>query len=417
MFDPPAMPRRLLPLLLLATALPAPAQSTSVLFIGNSYVGTNDLPNMFRQLALSLGDTVTVASVAPGGYTLYQHATHAPTLNAIAGQPWDFVVLQEQSQLGALPSDVTTTEHGAQQLLSAIEANWECTYPVLYMTWGRENGDPQFCPAYPYMCTYAGMQERLRINYVALAHFNDAWTAPVGVAWQTVRETHPEIDLYVSDGSHPTVAGSYLAACVFYTTFFHRSCVGATYTAGLAPATAATLQAIATSTVLDDFETWNLDLPNGTDALLDGYQLGADYVTLIHNGQGEHLWTCTNGQSFTGGTVTFTFTTPGTYVVTHTYNDPCGNTDTRTFTFDMVVGVDELDALALVTVFSTIPGVVDVQGLDSGGTLLLFDTQGRVVANERVIGTTAQVACPPGLVFWRVSDEKGLMKAGKVVVR
>jgi hypothetical protein len=75
---PPAMPRRVLPLLLLATALPAPAQSTSVLFIGNSYVGTNDLPNMFRQLALSLGDTVTVASVAPGGYTLYQHATYAP---------------------------------------------------------------------------------------------------------------------------------------------------------------------------------------------------------------------------------------------------------------------------------------------------------------------------------------------------
>lgn len=412
---PPAMPRRVLPLLLLATALPAPAQSTSVLFIGNSYVGTNDLPNMFRQLALSLGDTVTVASVAPGGYTLYQHATYAPTLNAITSQHWDHVVLQEQSQLGALPSDVTTTEYGAQQLLSAIEANWECTYPVLYMTWGRENGDPQFCPAYPYMCTYAGMQERLRINYVALAHFNDAWTAPVGVAWQTVRETHPEIDLYVSDGSHPSVAGTYLAACVFYTTFFHRPCTAATYNGGLDPTTAATLRAIASSTVLDGFETWNLDMPNGTDALLDGYQLGADFVTLTHNGQGEHLWTCTNGQSFTTGTVTFTFDAPGSYVVTHTYNDPCGNSDTRTFTFDMtMVGVDERER-DNVRVHAPAPGQVEVQGAP-GGLLTLHDVQGRTLVQQRISGERTPVACPPGMVLWRFVDAQGGTRSGKVMV-
>lgn len=388
-----------------------------MLFIGNSYIYSNDLPNTFRQLALSLGETVTVQSSAPGGYTLYQHSTYTPTLDAINAQLWDFVVMQEQSQLGALPSDVTSTEYGMLQLMAEIEVNWECTYPVLYMTWGRENGDPQNCSNYPFMCTYEGMQQALRHNYVTLANFNDAWTSPVGVAWATVRAEHPEINLYVADGSHPSVAGTYLAACVFYCTLFHEPCTAATFNSSLDPATAATLRGIASSTVLDDFETWNLDLPNGTDALLDGFQLGPDFVTLIHNGAGEHLWTCTNGQSFTTGTATFTFENSGAFVVTHTYNDPCGNSDTRTFTFDMVVGLDELDALALVTVLSTTPGVVDVQGLDSGGTLMLFDTQGRVVANERVIGTTAQVACPPGLVFWRVSDEKGVMRAGKVLVR
>lgn len=407
---------RMASLLLLVCTLPTQAQ-TSVLFIGNSYIYSNDLPNTFRQLALSLGETVTVQSSAPGGYTLYQHSTYAPTLDAINAQQWDFVVMQEQSQLGALPSDVTSTEYGMLQLMAEIEANWECTFPVLYMTWGRENGDPQNCANYPFMCTYEGMQQALRHNYVTLANFNDAWTSPVGVAWAAVRTAHPEIDLYVEDGSHPSVAGTYLAACVFYCTLFHESCTAATFNSSLDPATAATLRGIASSTVLDEFETWNLDLPNGTDALLDGFQLGADFVTLIHNGAGEHLWTCTNGQSFTTGTVTFTFQTSGSFVVTHTYNDPCGNSDTRTFTFDMAVGLDELDALALVSVMSTTPGVVDVQGLESGGTLMLFDAQGRVVANERVIGTTAQVACPPGLVFWRVSNEKGLMKAGKVVVR
>lgn len=104
--------------LLLPTALRA--QQTSVLFIGNSYTYVNDLPNTLRQLALSLGDTVTVASSAPGGYTLFQHSTYQPTLDAIAAQPWDYVVLQEQSQLGALPLDATNTEIGATQLVEAI---------------------------------------------------------------------------------------------------------------------------------------------------------------------------------------------------------------------------------------------------------------------------------------------------------
>ncbi|HEY0978773.1 MAG TPA: SGNH/GDSL hydrolase family protein [Flavobacteriales bacterium] len=400
-------------LLLCAQTLHA---QTSVLFIGNSYIYSNDLPNTLRQLALSLGDTLTVASSAPGGYTLYQHSSYAPTLEAINAQPWDFVVLQEQSQLGALPSDVTTTEYGAIELLTDIEANWECTYPVLYMTWGRENGDPQNCASFPFMCTYEGMQQALRNNYVALANFNDAWTAPVGVAWATVRAQHPEIDLYVDDGSHPTVAGTYLAACVFYTTLFHESCTAATFNGGLDPATAATLRSIASSTVLDGFETWNLDLPNGTDALLDGYQLGPDYVTLIHNGVGEHLWTCTNGQSFTTGTVTFTFATSGSFVVTHTYNDPCGNSDTRTFTFDMAVGLDEAFAQSNITVRSTTPGTVEVQQGEPGSTLMLFDVQGRVLLRERIGSSSAQIACPAGLHLWVLTQRDGTQRKGKVLV-
>jgi hypothetical protein len=408
--------RNILLIAILSSTLAA-AQQTSVLFIGNSYTTANDLPNTFRQLALSLGDTVTVASSAPGGYTLYQHSTYAPTLNAIASQPWDFVVMQEQSQLGALPVDATTTELGALSLMADIEANFECTYPVFYMTWGRENGDPQNCGAFPFMCTYDGMQQALRNNYVALANWNDAWTAPVGVAWKNVRDTQAPIDLYVADGSHPTMEGTYLAACVFYCTLFQVSCMDATFNSTLPAETAAILRAIASATVLDEPLTWNLDVPNGTDALLDDYDLGADFVTVVHNGAGEHLWTCTNGQSFTTGTATFTFATAGSYIVTHTYNDPCGNSDTRNFTFDMTVGLDELAARPYYNVVSRSASSVEVQGAENGGTLLLFDAQGRMLVNERIRGSNTQVACPPGLLFWAFTDGNGMLMKGKVVVQ
>ena len=406
---------RLLPaFLLLPVALSA---QTSVLFIGNSYIYANDLPNTLRQLALSLGEEVTVASSAPGGYTLLQHASYEPTQTAITSQQWDFVVMQEQSQLGALPVDATSTEYGALQLLADIEANFECTYPVFYMTWGRENGDALNCPNYPFMCTYDGMQQGLRNTYLYLATMNDAHVSPVGVAWKNVRDTQPQIDLYVDDGSHPSVAGTYLAACVFYCTLFQESCVDATFNSSLPAETAAILRGIASATVLDELETWNLDEPNGTDALLDDYELGSDYVTVVHNGAGEHLWTCTNGQSFTTGTATFTFENSGSFVVTHTYNDPCGNTDTRTFTFDMVVGLDESGARPQYNVMSNSPGLIEVRGAEAGGTLTVFDAQGRMLVNERIGGSTAHVACPEGLAFWRVSDEKGTMVSGKVVVR
>lgn len=401
---------------LMATALTATAQQTSVLFIGNSYTYVNDLPNTLRQLALTLGDTVTVASSAPGGYTLFQHSTYAPTLDAIASQDWDYVVMQEQSQLGALPFDVTTTELGASALVQRIEDNYECTYPVFYMTWGRQNGDDLNCPSFPFMCTYNGMQQGLRTNYIALAEGNDGYTAPVGAAWKMVRDTQPSINLYDADGSHPSPAGTYLAACVFYCTLFQESCVGATFNGSIDAGTAAILRGIASATVLDEPLTWNLDAPNGTSALLDGAIQGPDWLTLIHNGEGTHLWTCTNGESFTTATVTFTFPASDTYFVTHTYTDPCGNTDTVTLTFNIVLGVEEQDRSMRYQVLSASPGFLEVRGAEGGEMLTLFDAQGRLLATERLMNGTARIACAPGLHLWRIDDGRGGKWSGKVTV-
>ena len=393
------------------------AQQTSVLFIGNSYTYVNDLPNTLRQLALSLDDTMTVASSAPGGYTLFQHSTYAPTIAAIESQDWDFVVLQEQSQLGALPFDVTTTELGASALVQRIEENHECTYPVFYMTWGRQDGDAQNCASFPFMCTYDGMQQGLRTNFIALAEWNDSYTAPVGAAWKAVRDAHPTISLYDADGSHPSPAGTYLAACVFYCTLYQESCGLETFNGSIDAGTAAILRSIASSTVLDEPLTWNLDVPNGTSALLDGASVGWNWITLIHNGEGEHLWVCSDGQNSTSSTPTFTFDESATYIITHTYNDPCGNTDTVTLTFNIVLGVDELAAATQTKVFSGLPGVIEIQGARGGETLTLCDAQGRVLQQERLTGTMHRFICGAGLHLWRISDEHGNLRSGAVVVR
>lgn len=92
---------RSLTIILLLTALHVQAQTS--MLTGNSYTYVNDLPNTMKQLALSLGEDVTVASSAPGGYTLFQHATYAPTATAIGSRQWDYVVMPNRASWERCP--------------------------------------------------------------------------------------------------------------------------------------------------------------------------------------------------------------------------------------------------------------------------------------------------------------------------
>ncbi|MCB9164093.1 MAG: hypothetical protein H6592_06625 [Flavobacteriales bacterium] len=408
------MRKYFLPVLVMAITTQA---QTSVLFIGNSYVYSNDLPNTLRLLALSLGDTITVTSSTPGGATFQSHAVNATTINAINSGAWDFVVLQEQSQLGALPFEITTTEASAGQLVELIHDNDPCTMPVFYMTWGRRDGDDLNCASFPFMCTYTGMQQALTANYVALAEGNDAFTAPVGEAWRLVRDGHPEIELYVSDGSHPSPAGTYLAACVFYCTLFQESCVPSTYSAGLDPNIAELLRGIAGEVVLDDPMAWNLDVLPPTDASITGSSSEAwNVVTFHHGGPGEHAWSSSNGQEFTSPDATFTFPTSGSWTVTHAYTDPCGRTDTVTWTVEVYeVGIADIQALSSPQVSVTGYGI-ELRGVESGVRLTGFDTQGRRVIDQAIIDPTEVIPCPQGLLLWLIKGSEGERFVGRVFV-
>ena len=94
-------------LLIIATSLitmnSIAQEETSVLFIGNSYIYTNDLPNTFKNLALSLGDITTIDSKTNGGFTFQNHVNDPLTYQKIHSQPWDYVVLQGQSQEASFP--------------------------------------------------------------------------------------------------------------------------------------------------------------------------------------------------------------------------------------------------------------------------------------------------------------------------
>ena len=267
--------------------------SKRVLFLGNSYTYVNNLPNLIDQLAISAGNDLIYDSNTPGGYTFQGHSTNATSLNKIASNQWDYVVLQEQSQIPSFPpSQVATDCYPYAAILNdSILSNNPCTEPLFYMTWGRKNGDASNCAFYPPLCTYAGMQDRLKTSYMELATNNNASVAPVGVAWEMVRNLYPSIELYSPDESHPSLAGSYLAACVFYSSIFRETSLGLSYTAGLDSLSVYRLQDIASSTVLDSLSWWqigwndlSLSLPTDTSFCGDSLSL------LAQNVQGALTW-------------------------------------------------------------------------------------------------------------------------------
>lgn len=236
------------------------AQDTKkVLFLGNSYTASNNLPSMISSMATSTGNTLTYDSNTPGGYRFMNHVSNTTTINKINADNWDFVALQAQSQETSWEQSQMEVElypHAAS-LINTIRTNNACTLPLFYMTWGRENGDANNCAAIPWVCTYEGMDDAIRATYILMAEQNNAQVSPVGAVWRYIRTNQPNIDLYAGDGSHPSLAGSYAAACAFYTMIFKKDPTLITWNSTL-PATTANAIKLATKTIVfDDLNAWD----------------------------------------------------------------------------------------------------------------------------------------------------------------
>lgn len=301
------------------------AQQTNVLFLGNSYTYVNNLPQTLKDLALSLGDSIVFDSNTPGGYTFQGHSTNTISIQKINQQAWDYVVLQEQSQLPSFsPGQVSTAVYPyAHMLDSMIIANDSCTETLFYMTWGRQNGDASNCAAYPPVCTYDGMQQRLRESYMEMALNNHASVSPVGVAWKRVRDNYPSINLYQTDQSHPSIYGTYLAACVFYSSIFHRSSIGGFISSGISSSDGLILQSVASNTVLDSLSLWqsNGDIP------LPQFSYSENNNQIIFSNQSDnsnsYSWDFGDGTFSTNQNPQHTYSTAGTYIVSLTAENNC----------------------------------------------------------------------------------------------
>lgn len=236
---------------------PTNKNAVKILFIGNSYTYRNNMPTIFENIAISKGKEVYVEECTLGKATLRIQARRNEVKNAIKSEEWDVVIIQGSSRDFIKDSSILVkkTIPALEKIIKAVQANNPATKMLLYMTWGYRNG---FKPI-DEVNTFEKMSLKIKERYLDLYKTYSIGVVPVGMAWKDVRKKRDEVVLYVKDGAHPSLKGSYLAASCFYAAIFNDSPVGATYYGKLGPKICYFLQSIASKNVLYHREQYGLE--------------------------------------------------------------------------------------------------------------------------------------------------------------
>jgi len=204
------------------------SKSIHVLFVGNSFTQRNNLPGLIAEMAAARGLRMTYGLISAGGASLRTHWNAGRASEAIATGGYDDVVLQEQSTLpvknaGRMAENVRLFDEVIRRAGARM---------ALYMTWARQHS-PQ-------------TQQAITDAYTTIGREVGAIVVPVGLVWQRFHADHDRPVLYDRDQSHPSLAGSYLAACVFLAGLLKINPVGiGAGPAGLDPSDRAALQSAA----------------------------------------------------------------------------------------------------------------------------------------------------------------------------
>lgn len=184
------------------------AAGCRLLFIGNSFTARNDVPGLLARMAAARGHELDHQLISAGGASLRMHWNKGDAARTIERTRFDYVVLQEQS---TLPIKNPRRMHENIRLFDEV-IRGSGARTALYLTWARRNAPET--------------QAAITDAYTTIGTELGAIVVPAGVAWQAFLRGHAHPALHDADGSHPTLSGSYLAACVFYAVLFAESPVG-----------------------------------------------------------------------------------------------------------------------------------------------------------------------------------------------
>lgn len=307
----------------------------SVLFLGNSYTGANNLPQITQSLATSAGNTLLISSNTPGGHTMEGHSMNAVSLDRIKQGDWDFVVLQEQSQIPTIDHYRYNSMYpGVERLNDSIKKYNPCAKVVMYMTWGRRFGGQQCDPGgtycSPVFADFTHMQDSLESAYTEIADSLGAYISPVGIAWKKIIQD-TSIVLHTSDNSHPNYNGSYLAACLFHSIFWQESPIGLSFSGSLGNDRAAYLQQIADTILYHSNTDWNLNI----DSVFADYSyvISNDTVDFSNLSMSQspvsYFWDFGDGNTSTDLNPTHIYSNPQSYTVS-LITSHCTKSDTVT---------------------------------------------------------------------------------------
>lgn len=225
----------------------------SILYVGNSFMYyNNSLHGMTNQLARASVDqnaaqhrstSVTVSGsgidwhdldsyLRPDGLGRYSFVGDNEVRFNPPGRQYDSVLLMDCSQCPVHPVLSKTFFEYAKKHSNTARA--KTVEPMFLMTWAYAD-KPEMTKGLADAYTEAGRQ-------------NKAHVIPAGLAFAASITKRPDVNLYVADKRHPSLAGSYLTAATLVASIWNVNPVGSKYTAGLPTDVARHLQEVAWET-------------------------------------------------------------------------------------------------------------------------------------------------------------------------
>jgi hypothetical protein len=199
-----------------------------VLFIGNSYFYFNDsLHNHVKRIAKAHPDLANVSkslqfkSATIGGAQLSQHHIKSLTEPGRLGveKHFELVVMAGNSTDALSDKARRKFRDSAVEFNSVIKERGGAV--ALYMT-----------PAHikPSKSASPDMIGKVSEMYVSVGNELEALVIPAALAFAEAYNQRPDIRLHQSnDGSHPTLLGTYLAACTVFSSLYGLSSIGNSY--------------------------------------------------------------------------------------------------------------------------------------------------------------------------------------------
>lgn len=197
-----------------------------VLFVGNSYLYYNDsMHNHVNRLASAadpaLQKQIQYKSATIGGAPLHHHNMDHLTTPGKLGikEPFELVIMHGNSTDAQADSRRAAFRDKAVEFAKLIAERGGKV--ALYMT-----------PAHikPSRAAAPDMMEKTADMYVSVGNEINALVIPAGLAFEEAYRRRPEMKLHQDyDGSHPTLFGTYLAACTIYATVYNKPCSGNSY--------------------------------------------------------------------------------------------------------------------------------------------------------------------------------------------
>lgn len=290
------------------------ADSTHILFIGNSITYFNSMPFLFKKIANTKNKKVAINQHTPGGTGFVNHVNDPQVYQKIKSRTWDYVVLQpgsgESTSTSYLPG---ITALRGKILKDSILKYSPCAKVFLYEI-------PYGVPSQQQFQVYFDVQKRIKDSMTKVSHIMQVPMIPAGESIRAVYTDNQNELLHVGyNDIHPNAKGSFIIASTIFSNLFQENAAGSNYFGEIGSVKANAYFVVTDQVSQNNLDQYFTNLYPRVQFSNQNNALQVQFTSLSHSAT-SYLWDFGEGHVSTEQNPNHTYAQSGNYQVKLTIN-------------------------------------------------------------------------------------------------